>query len=450
MALSANTVIELRTTGLDTNSGGYVTGSSGTDFSRQSSPQYSVTDGVTAGTTAVVSATANFGTDVVGNLIYITGGTGSVATNWYQIISRTNATTIVVDRSTGLTAGTGATLHIGGAMLTPGIVSTMPLLAANVVYIQTGTYSITSASTNIAGGCLSPTFTGVIWEGYAVTRGDLGTPPLFQASGISTATIFTTAASSDHIIRNVKIDGASLTAIKGFAPSRSKLYLCTAINCTAGGFAPASTFAYLTRCAATGCSTVAAFTGVGTCFACDAYSNTITGFSAGGAASAFLFCKSYNNSGATTAGFTTNGQSGVIFSNCTAYNNGQDGYLSNGSGTDCFNSIAETNGRYGFNLSGGISSLINCAVYNNTTANLNFTSTTKNQYNLVTGTSTFFTNAAGGDFSLNNVTGGGAAARAQGLPGPCPDGTTTGYIDIGTAQHKDAGGLLLNPSLEGL
>jgi hypothetical protein len=47
-----------------------------------------------------------------------------------------------------------------------------------------------------------------------------------------------------------------------------------------------------------------------------------------------------------------------------------------------------------------------------------------------------FTNAAGGDFSLNNTAGGGALLRATGYPGVFPGGTTTGYLDIGAAQHQ--------------
>src|SRR5262249_43334312 len=121
MALNAAIEWELRpTNGSDTNGGGWKRGASGTDWSQQNAAQYSVTDAVTNGTTTITSATANFGTDVVGNVLYIQGGTGSITAGWYEITSRTNTTTIVVDRSTGLTTGTGATLNIGGALKTLG------------------------------------------------------------------------------------------------------------------------------------------------------------------------------------------------------------------------------------------------------------------------------------------------------------------------------------------
>jgi hypothetical protein len=63
-----------------------------------------------------------------------------------------------------------------------------------------------------------------------------------------------------------------------------------------------------------------------------------------------------------------------------------------------------------------------------------------NGVNLVTLTADPFTNAAGGDFSLNTTAGGGALVRAAGFPGVYPGGTTTGYKDGGAAQHQDSGG----------
>jgi hypothetical protein len=44
MALSSATVLEVRTTGVDTNGGGFVTGATGTDFSQQNAAQYSGTN----------------------------------------------------------------------------------------------------------------------------------------------------------------------------------------------------------------------------------------------------------------------------------------------------------------------------------------------------------------------------------------------------------------------
>jgi hypothetical protein len=51
-----------------------------------------------------------------------------------------------------------------------------------------------------------------------------------------------------------------------------------------------------------------------------------------------------------------------------------------------------------------------------------------------------FTNAAGGDFSLNTTAGAGAAVRAAGWPNSWGDGLTVGYVDGGAVQHQDSGG----------
>ena len=51
-----------------------------------------------------------------------------------------------------------------------------------------------------------------------------------------------------------------------------------------------------------------------------------------------------------------------------------------------------------------------------------------------------FTNAAGGDFSLNNTAGAGAACRNAGFPGAMIDGTNEGFADIGALRHEDPAG----------
>jgi hypothetical protein len=112
LAMPATNVDGIATVGAPTN------GTWGIDYSQQDAPRVSVTDAVTNGTTTVTSATAAFHPGMVGNLVYLAGGTGAVAADWYEIVSYTNATTIVVDRATGLTAGTGVTLKLGGALAT--------------------------------------------------------------------------------------------------------------------------------------------------------------------------------------------------------------------------------------------------------------------------------------------------------------------------------------------
>lgn len=233
MALASAIVWECRSTGAATNGGGFKAGASGTDWSQQDSPQYSVTDGVTAGTTTITSATASFGTDVVGNLVYAAGGTGSITGAWYEIVSRTNATTIVVDRSTGLTAGTGVTLKIGGA-LSDARVALVNMVSGNTVWIKSGTYTIGTAIPTNSG------LSGFTVEGYGSTRGDRGTRPVLQAS--AAIEIWKFNVQGTCIIRNLEFDGNS-TGTSGlnsasFAGSGSQAVIsyCRFRRFTAGGF----------------------------------------------------------------------------------------------------------------------------------------------------------------------------------------------------------------------
>src|SRR5438105_2455552 len=99
MAISASFVWEVRTTGADTNGGGFKTGATGTDFSQQDAAQASGADLAVDATTntKITSATHNFVAADVGNLIQISAGTG-YTTGFYEIVSvASNAATL--DRS---------------------------------------------------------------------------------------------------------------------------------------------------------------------------------------------------------------------------------------------------------------------------------------------------------------------------------------------------------------
>ena len=195
MALSASSVFEVRTVGDDTNGGGFVTGASGTDYSQQDAKNtagsnISTTDAVGNGTTTITSATASFTSAIVGNIIYLQGGTGSLAAGRYQVTTFTNSITIVVDRI--VAAGTGITMNIGGAVVSLGILGSSTatiLVVGNRIWIKSGTYTISSATINISGGCFSTT-SSVAIEGYNSTRGDLGTKPILKVgAGVASATV---------------------------------------------------------------------------------------------------------------------------------------------------------------------------------------------------------------------------------------------------------------------
>lgn len=424
MALAAALVLEVQNGGAATNGGGFVTGSSGTDFSTQAGTQYSVTDGVTAGSTAITSATANFGTDVVGNLIYVQGGTATLTAVWRQITARVSALQITVDASTGLGASTGCTLHIGGALDSIGTAGQVTPVAGNIIFIkQASTYSISSATANVSGGTFSNSVQIYI-VGYTSTRtvSNTDTKPTLQVT-TSAVTMFPT---NGNAVANYNIifDGNAQTTSKLCVAITMVFLRCSLNNFTA---ANASTGA-LIGCSATG-NTATIF--AGTAVDCEAWANTSTPF----VSNAVIGCLSYANTGASTDGFSAASQC----YGCTAYNNGRHGFSITGTNNQTTsNCIAEGHAAgFGFSITTANFNKIflNCATFNNNSGA--FSSATRTSIGDITGSSSFFTNAAGNDFSLNNTASAGALLRATGYPGLYPRGTTTSFQDVGAIQHAD-------------
>ena len=461
MTLSASIVWEVRTAGADTNGGGYVSGASGTDYSQQNAKNtvgnnISTTDAVANGSTTITSATAAFTSAIVGNIIYLAGGTGSLAAGWYQVTTFTNATTIVVDRI--VASGTGITLNIGGALATPGQASANKV-AGNTVWIQTGTYTLSTSTANTSGGPVSDTTggtgnTGVTrWEGYQTSRGDKGTPPIIAVPGAGTYTSVNIFSCTINyvIIDNITCDGggnasASMVAFNVGA-NYQHIVRCKGDRCSIGIQVANGNNVYMQRCQTTRCTSAGLKPNGGACVDCVSYANTGTadGFNTAGNTVDFLRCISYSNGG---KGFNQ-GSIGCHFANCVAYGNSSDGFLFTSVESDlCENCIAYGNSGWGFNASNGASQLIyllNCAGGSNTSGNYDNTKIidsgpTKMVEGFVSLSGNPFTNAAAGDFSLNNTAGAGGACRAAGFPGVFPAGLTTGYLDIGAAQHQDTGG----------
>ena len=317
-------------------------------------------------------------------------------------------------------------------------------VAGNTVWIKAGTYTVTSASTNIAAGCVSDATGGntVTWEGYSSTRGDLGTAPIIKADGvITTFVLFTVtgASTAGSLIRNITLDGNSRTSSQGWSLARrTQLYKCTAQNCTNIGVTSSAAGNLLVACAATNITGgAAAFVNVNA-VACEAYSNTVTGFAQTTTSGQTLTaCLSYNNSGSTSDGFSFSIGTCVVVG-CVAYGNGRDGFrfaLETALAINCIAEAQTAGGAVGFNATssaiGSATLLRNCAVYNNTT-NISTNIPASNQIGGVTGTASFFVSST--NFALSTTAGGGALARATGYPGTFPSGTTVGYEDIGAVN----------------
>lgn len=488
--LPAATVWEVRlTNGLDTNGGGYVAGSTGVDYSTQNTPQYSVTDAVTAGTTTITSATANFGTDVVGNIGYVTGGTGAIVANWYQVVTRVNATTITVDRSTGLTTGTGATLHIGGALLTLGALSG-PMSPNNVAFVKAESGGTITAGVTFSGECNGgggPNATHPCQKiiGYTTTRGDGGraTITLSTNTGINAIQLGTGAAGSGWNVYNIAVNCSSLGTSRGFLLRAGNgfalLHNCKISNSTNGGIGVNQGDFYLIhRCEVTGCAGGGGDSGAVSVNAnyvvvaeCNIYDNTNIGvYCAGGNGCVVTDNLILNNTGASSAGiYLANGaQMPFIYGN-TIDGNGGHGIDNSGSALFAYAYIKNnmiTNvptGKYAIfaaNAQGNGAEpwFDGNGFYNpSATGNRHFMDdTTTNKQNLASAYTNVFdvtetagspyvsgvSSGNGGNYALNNTAGRGALYQTAGQPATWPGNTgiTTSYPSIGVQYKNTASG----------
>jgi hypothetical protein len=314
-------------------------------------------------------------------------------------------------------------MNIGGALATPGQMAGLMTVARMSGYIKAGTYSITSATPNISNGCMTPT-TRTLVIGYNTTRafGNTDTKPVIQTN-VSTATQI---GNTDAAFNNIDFDGNNATT-SAHVNTNARFF-----NCVVRNFNTTSGTAHYFSCLLTGNSIANACQGA--FLFTEAYANTATPIFASAYAVNVL---TYDNTGASTDGITVQGPSSAI--NITAIGNGRDGIVIGNSGViiTAVNCVAQSNGRYG--LRGDIDViLVNYASYNNTSGSTNgyvAASVNPEAYS-----ADAFTDTANDNYALNNIASAGAALRAQGMAGllaTFPRGLTSGYLDIGAAQHAD-------------
>ena len=442
MALSASTVFEVRTTGSDSNGGGFVTGASGTDYSQQDTAQYALTGLTTAAANAII-LTASAAAAMVGNLINITGGTNFI-TGVYQITAVSAGVSITVDRNCTSAAGTAGLGNVGGAAATLGAIATVAA-DQNICYIKGSSYNV--------GAVITPWASGII-EGYTTTRGDNGVVTLVATAAIKIFTLTNGSAVSTLVFRNLALNGNAV-GISGWEFGTSNRQSLNSLsNCRAYGFT------------SHGISHI--YYDYVSCVNCKFDSNGGSGYSQTGGAGivSLVGCIFSGNTGdgfvdfqsgtISQCIFSGNGGRGLLISfnafaqlvsNCVFYANTSDGLVMGRTGFSyefaqtAINCIFYGNGGYGLNV---LSSLPlfsvwmrNCAVGSNTSGAT--TLDAARQLNTVTMTGgNPFVNAAGGDFSLNNTIGAGEACRAAGFYGVFLGAATTGYQDIGAVQHQDS------------
>ncbi len=418
MAFAATTEWDVRTTGSDTNGGGFDTASAGTDYSQQDAAQVAYTDLVIDGAlnTKITSALNPFTAAHVGNIINVTGGTGFTVQRIQVVSVASGAATC--DKAVGTLGSTGGQGKLGGA-LASSITAANAAASGNTVHVKAGTYTLTSSGTinNAAIGVLT-------FVGYNATHNDGGMKPLI-----------TTATNSVHLFNMSTGGGADRVTFKNLSMSNTAATRYDAIFATGG-----LSHIVLVKCLLDGfrigvngdnlnymnyfSSVTLLGTEIKNC-TIDAIRNrfgvisihssyihhqTGAGVSTNGAAIPVMAVNSI---------FASNGGNGItavgplLVSNCVFASNTGDGVNTTQSST-----VANTifYGQTGRGINAGSAAAVhicrNNAYGSNTAGNLANVTT---DVGAVTLTADPFTNAAAGDFTLNSTAGGGTACKAAGF-----------------------------------
>lgn len=424
-ALSSSIVWELRTTGNDSNGGGFKTGASGTDFSQQNSPQYALT-GVTSGGSGSTFLTSSAAANMVGNVAQVVSGTNFTA-GFYEITSVSAGVSVTVDRSVCTGVGASGVINIGGALVNPDVNSllTSVIVAGNKVWIKNGTYvGSADISSVVAGSAVAP----ISIEGYNTARGDAPPStnrPTLQRDG------FSFQLSGYENISNIIVTTSNATGVRDIGGNC--FFFEDKISSSAGGSNSAiqpTSLDCLLLCEVTnpGGRAVGGFgasVSVNGCWIHD---------SAYGIYNTAAYCVTNTIfSGCSSAAVQPS--QGSAFSGCTFYG-------------------AETPAGVGINLSDNSADSIiwtNCIFYGLTTAvqndatRVNFggyndffnNTTNRDHVNAMSGdiaVNPQFVNAPSNNFAV------GANVKAAGIPGVFPGALTTSYVDTGAVQEQSSSG----------
>lgn len=439
MATATTTIWQVQAGGSDTQCGGGFDASlGGTDYSQQNTAQ--ATGTVTVVGTTCTATSGIFTSAMVGNII-TDGG------SYREITAFTSSTIVTIDSTVSWTA---RTIYVGGAFASPGKAGLIVSRSGQQIAVKYSAtpYTISTSSTGTSGGCLS-LGPGITIFGYNTTRTPYNTdalqPTLQVGSGVFSAIIF---QNNSYTVSNLILDGNSQSGSSGSLADSTIHIGCTFKNFPGG--AVSSAVSICINCLFTGnagfpyvCTNIA--------YGCVGTTNTVSVFNG-------LFnsdCIAYGNTGASTDGFNLS-SSGSSCVNCVSVSNGRDGFRNSAAVTysNMTNCIAQANSAYGFNQTqtNSVIALINCGSYNNTSGRSTTSGPAVIDQNPLTGSGSFFVNAASGDFLLNATAGAGAILRAVGYPTVFPGGLTNNYRDIGAAQHQDpagASGLLFMPGMSG-
>jgi hypothetical protein len=409
------------------------------DYTQRDTPQWTgsnlTVDATT--TTDVIPDGVTPGQNHIGSVIRVSGG--SLTAGHYQILSiQGSPTRWRLDRAAGATSASGSAWALGGALASLGKCGELNILqgalTGTTIWIKAGTYNISSATANVAGGCWSNTLSGPRFQGYELVRGDrTGVRPLLKASGsIATFTMITSGSTSrDTYIENIDFDGTSYTSSRGLNVFRAYIADCAFYSFRNNGINMASGHAI--NCYAEDCATQYAFVcSAGVMYGCVAKNClNLAGYSG---VARFINCIAWG----CGRGFEL--ATGAAIINCIAYAtpSGGNGIVAIGSGL-VINTILMENTGVGISDNSGYSNrkgllIRNCAFYNNTGGE---GVKGDRQAENITLTANPFVSPTTGNFALNETAGGGAALRALGYPAAFPSISTAHSISIGAAEPVD-------------
>ena len=454
----AATQWECRTTGSNNNGGGYSSG--GTDYSQQNAAQLTVTDAVATGTTNLNSVTGGFTSAMVGNVVNVVGQGRRTITAFVD------GNNVTCNAAWGTFSG--QTANVGGALLDveTALSNTDAAIAGNIIWVQNGTYTKTTTRDVLSDGSATNPIEIIGYNGSR-TRADLteANMPVFTTA-TNSVIVFQTNGASFLVFRNIKVTNTAVTKQVGWyndiAQSSNIIWInCIVDGCNNGWYYGASAANTVSEFMFIDC-TVKNCTGSGTVEGGWIFLSSSTG-------SGFLYnCYAHDNAGVgfrtqwyqtlTNCIADTNGNSGffdgattdpmrAIWRNCTSYGNTDHGFRSSSTtgAASAFagpvNCIAYGNAGRGYScatagmLNNGNSLLgaRNNAAGANTAGNYENWATPEGAITL---TADPFTNAAGGDFSLNSTAGGGAALRELAFPSTI--GLTSNYASVGAAEPQAA------------
>ncbi len=413
------------------------------DYSRSNTPRLAYTDMVIDGTTNTkyTSAAKPVGPNIVGNIIVVTAGTG-FTTQRVEVVS-VSGTTATCDKSLGTLSSTGGTGGLGGALASPGKAAALVTATSHIYVKGSNTYTLSSSS-NVAGGRMAPG-AGCLIIGYTTTRVPYNldaNKPAFQSNG-NTYSLITVGnpSTSCHCIDFV--NGNSNTTIKGFddgasgwgnsdvwnckfnaisvgcdVRTNSQVEYCWFNACTGSALTSSGNTNIVRNNVFTGNTTLtfAAVTCEGNIF----YSN---GSGANGIVSAARSCS-------RNLFHTITGTGSIGAKDCYVVENNIFVNVANATGV-AISGIATDN----------TAKAINNAFFNCTTDVA--TGSTYPGYkviNKISLTSDPITDPAGGDFSLNDVAGGGAELINNGFPLVLPGTTNDTGNSVGPSGPASSGG----------